>query len=80
MCQLCPHHYILAEVFALVSLGECLDQPDLKKKETYFGMEEREGKETKRQNRVKAAWLSLYKVAKNIVEIKFSKVKSSGHS
>lgn len=43
-------------------------------------MEEREGKETKRQNSVKAAWLSLYKVAKNIVEIKFSKVKSSGHS
>lgn len=43
-------------------------------------MEEREGKETKRQNSVKAAWLSLYKVAKNIVEIKFSKFKSSGHS
>ena len=41
--------YILAEAFALVSLGECIDQPYLKKKETYFGMEEREGKETKRK-------------------------------
>ena len=32
--------YIIAEIFSLVNLGECIDQPDLKKKKKHFRMEE----------------------------------------